>query len=155
MALSIMLVLGMSLVALLQQHVSFMSLFRKQSFLTSEAPQTGNLVGRLFSKADHYFVYPSRAEALAGSAPVLVGGKAVRLFYTGVNGEILEHWISAETSGSETVLRCYSHRPNGTQTSWKICGGLAGASFRCDEGVLGVLLQGPGGEEISYYGESR
>ncbi len=159
-ALSIMLALGTALVTMLQQHVSFMSMVRKQSFLTVEAPQIGNLAGRLFGMADHYFVYTSRASAQAGGAPVLTGGGAVRLFFKGPNGETAEHWISAETVGSGGTtstkrLRCHSRKVDGTERSWILCEGLDDATFRCDEGVLGLTLRGPSGEEITYYGGSR
>lgn len=152
---SVLLGLGVALVVMLQQHVSFMDFARQQSFLTSEAPQAGNLLGRLFGSADHYFVYESRPAALAGAAPVLVNGRAVRLYFEESTGGTREHWIAAETVGTATELRCYSTGLDGTEFSWTVCRGLAGATFRCDEGILGVTLQGPRGEEISYYGGAR
>ena len=48
--------LGTVLILMLQQHITFMGWMQKQSFLTTEAPQIGNLVGRIFGAADSYFV---------------------------------------------------------------------------------------------------
>ncbi|WP_009958476.1 hypothetical protein [Verrucomicrobium spinosum] len=154
-AMGILLALALAMLAMLQQHIVFMNLARQQGFLTTDAPQVGNLVGRLFAKADHYFVYENRAGALAGAPAVLSNGKAARLFFEAANGETREQWITAETSGGSTSLVCRSRRADGSEFSWNICTGLAGANFRCDEGVLGVTLKGAGGEEISYYGGSQ
>jgi hypothetical protein len=155
LAISLLLGLSLTMISMLQQHVTFMGLIQRQSFLTTEAPQIGNLVGRLFGSADHYFVYSSRAAGLGGAAPVLTNGGAVRLYCESVNGETTEIWITVEPSGSETILRCHSLLPNGSEQAWTVCRGLGGASFRCDQGVLGITLNGPNGEQISYYGGSR
>ncbi|HSJ04236.1 MAG TPA: hypothetical protein VK956_17350 [Verrucomicrobium sp.] len=155
LAISVILGLSLTMISMLQQHVMFMGLIQRQSFLTSEAPQIGNLVGRIFGSADHYFVYSSRDAALGGAAPVLVNGGAVRLYCQGVDGKTTELWITVETVGTAKVLRCHSTLPDGSQQAWTVCEGLGGATFRCDQGVLGVTLQGPNGEEISYYGGSR
>jgi hypothetical protein len=156
MGVSITLALSVALIALLQQHITLMGWLQKQSFLTTEAPQIGNLVGRIFGSADHYFVYTSRDAAIGGGAsPVLVDGGAVRLFSQAANGEITELWVTVETVGGTKVLKCYSELPNGTQTEWTVCEGLGGATFHCNTGVLGVTLTGPNQEEFTYYGGSR
>jgi hypothetical protein len=155
LAISVLLGLSLTMVSMLQQHVTFMALIQRQSFLTTEAPQIGNLVGRLFGSADHYFVYADRAAGLGGAAPVLVGGRAVRLFTQSTSGGTTEIWIEVQGTGTDQSLHCHSLLPDGTSNTWRVCQGLAGASFRCDEGVLGITLTGPNGELISYYGGSR
>lgn len=152
---SVTLTLSAVLITMLQQHITFMGWISRQSFLTTEAPQIGNLVGRIFGSADHYFVYSSRAAADAGEAPVLVDGGAVRLFSQSASGDTTEIWVLVATVGGERVLRCESVLPNGTQSSWTVCEGLGDAKFHCDTGVLGVTLTGPNQEVISYYGGSR
>jgi hypothetical protein len=154
MGISVTLGLSMVMFAMLQQHITFTGWIQKQTFLTSEAPQIGNLVGRIFGSADHYFVYTTRTAALGGATPVLSGGQAVRLFYESVSGDTTEIWVTVETVGSDKVLRCHS-APNGVAQSWIIADGLGNATFDCSTGVLGVQLTGPNGEEISYYGGSR
>lgn len=154
-AVSVTLGLSMALVSMLQQHITFMGWMQQQSFLTTEAPQIGNLVGRIFGSADHYFVYTDRDSAIGGAAPVLSGGGAVRLFVESVNGDTTELWVTVETVGTNKELRCHSQLPDGTQQSWTICRGLGSATFHCNTGVLGVTLIGPNAEEISYYGGSR
>lgn len=154
-ALSVMIALGVAMLVMLRQHITFMDLARQQGFLTTDAPQVGNLVGRLFAKADHFFVYESRAAAAAGAAPVLVNGRAARLFFEAANGETRDQWITADTVNGTTSINCRSLRADGSEFSWTVCSGLAGATFQCNEGVLGVTLRGANGEEISYYGGSQ
>jgi hypothetical protein len=154
MGVSVTLGLSVVIFSMLQQHITFTGWIKRQSFLTSEAPQIGNLVGRIFGAADHYFVYTTRTAGLGGAAPVLTGGEAVRLFIESASGETTEIWVTVDTVASQRVLRCYSS-PNGVTRSWIIAEGLGNASFDCSTGVLGVKLTGPNGEEISYYGGSR
>src|SRR6188768_1105080 len=59
-AMCLLIVLGTALVTMLNQHMTFVKMFRQQSFLASEAPQIGNLLGRILNAADHYFVYSSK-----------------------------------------------------------------------------------------------
>ncbi|WP_113961982.1 hypothetical protein [Roseimicrobium gellanilyticum] len=156
LGISVTLALSMVMFAMLQQHVIFTGWLQKQSFLTTEAPQIGNLVGRIFGAADHYFVYANRDSAIGGAAPILSGGQAVRLFYDSASGNTTEIWITVDTVAAtgKRALRCYSS-PNGVTQSWTICDGLTAASFDCSSGVLGVQLTGPNQEEITYYGGSR
>ncbi|QIF04777.1 hypothetical protein [Roseimicrobium sp. ORNL1] len=155
MGVSITLALSVALIAMLQQHITLMGWLQKQSFLTTEAPQIGNLVGRIFGSADHYFVYSSRDAALGGAAPVLVNGGAVRLFSQAANGDITELWVEVQTVAGTKVLKCYGKLPNGTESQWTVCEGLGNATFHCNTGVLGVTLTGPNQEEVTYYGGSR
>lgn len=154
-AMSVMLALGVAMLVMLQQHISFMDLTRQQSFLTNDAPQVGHLVGRLFAKADHFFVYESRAAAASGASPVLSNGRAARLFYVTADGRTREQWLVAETVNGRTALVCRTPRADGTEFAWTVCTGLGGAVFQCEEGVLGVTLNGANGEQISYYGGSQ
>lgn len=154
-ALAVLVVLAVAMVVMVQQHVTFMALSARQSFLTNEAPKIGNLLGRIFNQADHYFVYSSRDSALAYEQPVLTNGRAVRLFFKSAAQQTLERVIAAETTSGNTVLRFYTPQANGTQSSWVICNGISGANFRADEGVLSVTLQGPNGEEVTYSGGAQ
>jgi hypothetical protein len=151
-AMAVLVVLSVAMVVMLQQHLSFMTLTTRQAFLTNEAPKIGNVLGRIFNQADHYFVYDSRASALAGAAPVLTDGRAVRLFFKSAAQQTVERTIAVETTGGATSLRFYTPQANGTQTSWVICNSLTGANFHTDEGILSVTLQGPNGEEVTYSG---
>ncbi len=154
-AMSVLLILAVALVVMLQQHVLFMEMFRRQSFLTVEAPKIGNLIGRIINHTDHYFVYGSKADALAGAQPVLTGGSAVRLFFKSADQETEERLIAVEPTAAGNALRFYSWRADGSETSWTISNRIANAQFSSDQGILNVMLQGPNGEEVTYGGGAR
>jgi prepilin-type N-terminal cleavage/methylation domain-containing protein len=154
-AMGLMVMLSGALVVMLQQHLSFMGMARRQAFLAQEAPQIGNILGRIFHQADHFFIYSSHESALAGGAPVIENGGAVRLFFKTAVQTTEERLIAAETGRNGTSLRFYTPQPDGTETSWLICQGLQGATFNAGEGILTVTLTGPNGEEITYCGGSR
>ncbi len=154
-AMGLMLILGSSLVAMLQQHVTFMNLAQRQSFLASEAPKIGNLVGRIFSQADHYLVYETHDAAVAGAVPVLAGGRAVRLFFRAADQSTEIRIISAQAIAGGVDLRFHHTLADGSQTSWSISDRLSDATFAANQGILTVSLFGPNGEQITYGGGAR
>jgi prepilin-type N-terminal cleavage/methylation domain-containing protein len=154
-SMGIMLVLAVALVVMLQQHTQFMAMFRKQAFLTSEAPQIGNLLGRILNEADHYFVYATKDEALAGGLPVLTGGHALRLFFKTPTQEVEERLIVVEATATGNALKFYGWQSDGTPTSWTISDQIADAEFLSDQGILNMTLEGPNGEEVTYGGGAK
>lgn len=154
-AMGLMLLLGGVLLVMLQQHLSFMMMARRQAFLAQEAPQIGNLLGRIFQQADHYFIYQNRDSALAHDKPVIYNGGAVRLFFRTAVQTTRECLIAAEDGIGGTSLHFYNSLPDGMASSWQICRGLKSAVFNADEGILTVKLTGPNGEEITYCGGGR
>lgn len=154
-AMGLMVMLSGALVVMLQQHLGFMGMAQRQTFLAKEAPQIGNILGRIFQQADHYFIYADRASAGGGVTPVIQNGGAVRLFFKTASQTTQERLIAAEADSSGTSLRFYTPQPDGTETSWLICQGLQGAAFNANEGILTVTLNGPNGELITYCGGAR
>ncbi len=154
-AMGLMLILGSSLVVMLQQHVTLMSLAQRQSFLSDEAPKIGNLIGRILSQADHYLVYQTHDAAVAGTAPVLAGGRAVRLFFRAADQTTQVRIVSAQAVAGGVDLRFHHTLADGSQTSWSICNRLGDATFAADQGILTVTLSGPNGEQITYGGGAQ
>ncbi len=154
-AFGVLMVIGIAMLAMLQQHTKFLELFRQQSFLAAEAPKIGNLLSRILNEADHYFVYPGKAEALAAGQPTMAPGQAVKLFFKSPNQGTEERMIVAESTTKGTALRFYSLRQDGTTSSWTIASRLGGASFQSDQGILNMTLQGPNGEVVTYGGGVR
>ncbi|MGV2479986.1 UNVERIFIED_CONTAM: hypothetical protein IGO34_24590, partial [Salmonella enterica subsp. enterica serovar Weltevreden] len=99
---AIMLMVSAALVIMLQQHLTFMQLAQRQSFLAEEAPKIGSVLGRMFQQADHYFIYENLAQARGGGAPVLAGGTAVRLFFKTAAQTTQERFITAEAVDGST-----------------------------------------------------
>lgn len=154
-AMGVILVLSVVLLVMLHQHAQFMELFRRQSFLAGEAPQIGNLLGRILHEADHCFVYADKDEALASGQPILTPGQAVKLFFKTPNQETVERLIVAEDTAAGPALRFYSWEADGTMASWTISDRIGGAEFQSDQGILNMTLEGPNGERVTYGGGVR
>jgi len=154
-AMCLLIVLGTALVALLNQHMTFLKLFRQQAFLATEAPQIGNLLGRILNAADHYFVYSTKEDALGGGLPVLTAGHALRLFFKTPTQETEERLIVVEETDNGNVLKFYGWRSDGTQTSWTISEKIEDAEFQSSDGILNMTLEGPNGEIVTYGGGAR
>ncbi|HBJ85722.1 MAG TPA: hypothetical protein DDZ88_17985 [Verrucomicrobiales bacterium] len=154
-AIALMLILATALIVMLQQHVAFMEMAQRQKFLTNDAPQIGSLLGRIFNQSDHFFVYASHDSAVAGDAPVLSGGKAVRLFFHAADQTSKERLIAVDDSGGTTRLRFYTLHADGSETSWVVSDKIKDATFSTSEGILAATLEGPNGEEITYSGGGR
>lgn len=153
---SLMLVLAVALVTMLHQHGLFIQMFRQQSFLATEAPQIGNLLGRILNEADHYFVYATKNDALSGGVPILTPGHALRLYFKTPTQEVEERIIAVEDiTGGGKALKFYGWQSDGTETSWIITRSIADAEFLSDQGILNMTLKGPNGEEVTFGGGAR
>ncbi|HCN27452.1 MAG TPA: hypothetical protein DIT64_01410 [Verrucomicrobiales bacterium] len=154
-AMGLMLVLGSSMVVMIQQHVTFMRFVQQQNFLAEEAPRTGRLIGRLFDQADHYLIYDDLDAALAGAPPVIFDGRAARLFFKSAAQTVESRVIYVESGGSSALLRFHHTHPDGSDASWTISDRIQDATFAADQGILTLTLHGPSGEEITYGGGAR
>lgn len=155
-ALGVALALCTALIALLQQHISFVAFFQRQTFLVGEAPNIGDLVVRIMNRADHFFVYATRDEALAGGQPVLGAGQAVGLFFKGAEEETQLRVLAIEAlPDGGSALRCYTPLSGSAPISWTVSNQVASGEFRAEDGILGVTLNGPNGEQVTYWGGAR
>jgi prepilin-type N-terminal cleavage/methylation domain-containing protein len=155
-ALAVALALSISLISLLQQHVSFVRLINRQTFLVAEAPSIGDLLVRIMNRSDHFFVYATRDDALSGGQPVLGAGQAVGLFFKGVTGERRLRVLAIEPrpEGGSALL-CYAPVTGGETTSWTVSTRISSGEFRSADGILGITINGPAGEQVTYWGGSR
>ena len=154
-ALGVMTMLAFTLVIMLQQHLQFLNMFKRQSFLSNEAPKIGNMLGRIINEADHYFVYATKADALAGGQPVLISGKAVMLYFKSPNQVIAQRLITVEATANGAGLFFYTLQANAIQSSWEISSRISDANFLSNQGILNVSLSGPNGELVTYGGGAR
>lgn len=154
-AMGILMVLSTTLVAMMQQHVLFMQMCQRQSFLTSEAPKVGNLLTRILNNADHYFVYATKDDALGTGPPVLGSGSALKLFFKSAAQTTQTRVLAIEPTATGAALKFYTPQPAGGATSWTITSKIAATSFENADGILNITLHGPNGEQITYGGGSR
>jgi hypothetical protein len=154
-AMAVLMGLSCALVAMMQQHVSFLQLCQQQVFLTSEAPKIGNLLNRILNSVDHYFVYATKEEALGGGQPTLSQGAAVKLFFKTATQTTETRVLSVDPTPTGAALRFHNPAINSPETSWTVSSKIRSASFVCDEGILSLLLIGPNSEQVTYYGGAR
>ena len=62
---------GTMVVALFNQQLAFLTIFRAQNFLTEEAPVISMYASRLIGKADRFRLHDNVADALSGANPRL------------------------------------------------------------------------------------
>ena len=151
------LVIAGLLMAMLNQQIAFLRIFRAQSFLHEEAPIISNHVSKILSRADRFVMYDTLANAVSGTgarlpdsdnaAPVLV------LKFDQPDNTEREGILSFEDLGDGPVLNYYAPTM-GTAAApeWSVTTEAADVEFFMDSGILVTRLTGPAGEEISFTG---
>lgn len=156
LALALTLGVVSTVVAILQQQVSFSRIIGRFQFLREEAPQINTLLSTLVGQSDSYRIYPSRGDAMAGVGAVTTGGRALRLRFRNPDGTAALAVVAFENTGGEDRLNFY-YRASDAATwpgspSWTISSSPAAVDFSNNTGILLVAMTGPSGEEITYAG---
>jgi hypothetical protein len=158
MALTLSLSVGIAatIVATLQQQVSFMRVISSFQFLRDEAPQINTLLANLINKADSYRLYTNRTSAMASSGAVNANGRALRLRLRNPDGTSSSAIISFELVNDKNQLNFYFRAPNDTSwpttPSWTITARPTLVDFSNNTGILLIAMTGPNGEEITFAG---
>jgi hypothetical protein len=88
--LTIVMMMGMAtgamVLALFNQQLAFLRIYKTQNFLTEEAPVVSVYVSRLIGKADRFRLHDSVADALAGHNPRLTDSPVVVLNFRQPDG---------------------------------------------------------------------
>ena len=145
---------GSMVMALFNQQLAFLKMFKTQSFLTEEAPLISIYVSRLIGKADRFRLHDSVADALAGSNARLTASPVVLLNYRQPDGVMRAAILSFENRGSGMALYYYVVPTSGVlgTPEWAVTKAASNISFTMEEGVLRMKLTGPNAEEITYSG---
>ena len=77
---------GTMVIALFNQQLAFLKIFKAQGFLTEEAPIISTYVSRLVGKADRFRLHDSVADALSGTNPRLTESPVVVLNFRQPDG---------------------------------------------------------------------
>lgn len=158
MALAMALSLGIAatIVALLQQQVSFAGALGRFHFLQAEAPQINTLLATLVNKADSYRIYGNRDQAIAATGAVTQGGRALRLRFRNPDGTASQAIVAFEAQEGQDRLNFYFRNESQTTwpgaPSWTISSAPAQVDFSNDTGILLVAMTGPNGEQITFAG---
>jgi hypothetical protein len=156
--LSIAMLMGMAtgamVLALFNQQLAFLKMYRTQNFLTDEAPIINMYVSRLIGKADRFRLHDSVADALSGTNPRLTDSPVVVLNFRQPDGTMRAAILSFENRGTGSALYYYVVPLTGLlgDPQWSVTKAPSNVFFSMSEGVLRMTLIGPKKERITYSG---
>jgi len=156
LAVSLSVGIAATIIATLQQQVSFTRVISSFQFLRDEAPQINTLLANLVNKADSYRIYVSRTAAMTSSGAVNTSGRALRLRFRNPDGSSSSAVICFEPANGKNRLNFYFRGPSDTSwpttPSWTITSRPALVDFSNNTGILLIAMTGPNGEEITFAG---
>ncbi len=153
-ALMMGIITGGLVLALFNQQLAFLNIYKTQNFLTEEAPIISTHVSRLVGKADRFRLHASVEDALSGQNPVMSDAPVAVLNFRQPNGAMRATILSFENLGQGLRLNYYVVPASGTlgAPQWAVTAQPADVRFAIEQGVLRMSLQGPAGERITYSG---
>lgn len=156
--LAIGLMIGMGtavmMLAVVNQQLAFLKIFKTQNFLTQEAPIISMYVSRLIGKADRFRLHDSVADALSGARPRLTASPVVVLNYRQPDGTMRATILSYENRGAGPALYYFVVPTTGVlgAPQWVVTKAPSNVVFAMVDGILRMTLTGPRWEQITYSG---
>jgi type II secretory pathway component PulJ len=153
-AMMVGLTVGATVLAMLNQQIAFLRIFRAQSFLHEEAPIISNHVTKLLSTAERFRLHASVEDALAGANPRLTDSPVLVLNFRQPDGTLRAGILSFENRGQGNSLYYYVVPVSGILSApqWAITSKPTNVSFSVESGILRTRLTGPAGEEVVFSG---
>ena len=146
--------IGTMVLAILNQQLAFLRIFRVQNFTTEEAPMISLYMNRLIGKADRFRLHATIADALAGTNVQTTSSPVCVLNFRQPNGDMRASILSFETLNGESSLNYYVVPESGPlgDAEWSITERAANVEFFMEQGILRTTLTGPEGEQLTYSG---
>jgi type II secretory pathway pseudopilin PulG len=153
-ALMMGIVTGTMVLALFNQQLAFLNIYKTQNFLTEEAPIISTYVSRLVGKADRFRLHATVDDALSGQNPVMADAPVAVLNFRQPDGTMRATILSFENRGQGLRLNYYVVPTTGTlgAPQWSVTARPTDVRFAIEQGVLRMTLSGPAGERIIYSG---
>jgi prepilin-type N-terminal cleavage/methylation domain-containing protein len=146
---------GAMVLALCNQQLAFLKMYKAQNFLTDEAPIVSMYVSRIIGKADRFRLHDSVSDALSGANPRLTDSPVVLLNFRQPDGTMRAAIRSYEDRGTGSALYYYVVPPPPAvleSPQWAVTKAPSNVVFSMSEGVLRMTLTGPKKERITYSG---
>jgi len=156
--LSLAILLGMAIaamsLALFNQQLACLKIYKIQSFLTNDAPLISMHVSKLVGKAERFRLHRTVAEALAGTNPQSTASPVIVLNFRQPDGVVRAAILSFENRGSGPALYYYLVPLSGSlgTPQWYITKQPTNIAFSVQQGILQMTLTGPAGEQVTYSG---
>ena len=154
LAIMIGLVVGAMTMTMLNQQITFLKIFRAQSFLNEEAPIISYHVSKLFIKAERFRLHASLDDAIAGDDPQLTDSPVAVLNFRQPDGTLRAGILSFEDRGDGEALYYYVVPLSGVlgEPEWAVTNKPTNVSFFVESGIIRTRLTGPAGEVITFSG---
>ena len=148
---------GSMLLALFNQQLAFLRIFRVQNFLTEEAPIISMHVSRLIGKADRFRLHDSVSDARIGRNPRLTDSPVLVLNFRQLDRPdqpMRATILSFENRGAGPALYYYVVPLAGVlgAPTWYITNTPSRVVFGMEQGVLRMRITGPSDEQLTYSG---
>ena len=156
-AMMIGLMIGTMILAIFNQQLAFLRIFKAQSFISDEAPLVSMYVSRVVAKADRFRLHASVSDALAGTNPRLTSSPGCVLNFVQPDGSLRASILSFANLGSGPALYYYVVPKSGVlgAPQWAVTTLPTNVEFFVDQGILRTRLTGPQGEQITYSGTTK
>lgn len=153
-ALMMGMMIGSMIIALFNQQLAFLNIYRTQNFLTEEAPVISSYVSKLVSRATRFRLHDSVDDALNGDNPRLTASPVLVLNFTQPDGEMRAAILSFEDTADGKALYYYVVPDVGepVKPEWAVTESAESLDFSIEQGVLRMTIGGPAGERITYSG---
>ena len=153
-AMMIGMMIGAMVLAMFNQQLAFLNIYKAQDFLSVEAPVISTYVSKLVGKADRFRLHDSLEDAKAGRNPRLTVSPVAVLNFRQPDGTMRASILSFEDLGDGPELNYYVVPVSGVlgTPQWAITTKAANVEFSTDQGVLRMSITGPAGELITYSG---
>jgi prepilin-type N-terminal cleavage/methylation domain-containing protein len=154
LAMSIGLMIAAVVMALFNQQLAFLRIYRVQDFLTEEAPVISMHVSKLVGRAERFRLHDTVANALAGSNPRTSSSPVVVLNFRQPDGRVRAAILAFEDRGAGPTLYYYVVPTVGSlgEPQWYLTRVPRNVAFTVENGILRMTLTGPNGELITYSG---
>lgn len=145
---------GGTILAMLNQQIAFLKIFRAQSFLNEEAPIISAHVSKLLINAERFRLHDSVADALAGNNARLTESPVLLLNYRQPDGSVRAGILAWEDRGQGDALYYYVVPLSGILLApeWAVTTKPTNVTFFMDSGIIRTRITGPAGEEIIFSG---
>lgn len=156
--LTIVLMIGMMVssmvLAIFNQQMAFLRMYRTQSFLNEEAHIVNLYVSKLVGKADRFRLHDSVSDALSNINPRTSDASVCVLNFLQPDGSVRASILAFEDRGDGPALYYYVVPVSGVlaDPEWAITDKAEDVEFSMELGILRTRLTGPEGEQITYSG---
>lgn len=148
--------IGAMIMSLFQLQINFLTEYRRQNFLTEEAPVISAYINKIVGKADSFRIHNSVADALDGSNMQQDASPVLMLNFRQPDGSV-QSTILEFTSANGTPVLNYHIVPQPVplvlpNPAWAVTKKVKNVEFSLVQGILQVTLTGPADEQITYSG---